>query len=100
MFWSVHAPLSIVLGGLVAGYLQGSEGFTAGALSGALVGIPIAIVMFLSYPVAVSPGLSPGAPSGMTAVDLLIGPIVLLIIVVLGAIGDYIGVTVARDLRG
>ena len=91
-------PISPVLGGLVAGYLQKGErmdGARVGGLSGLVVSAPIAL-LFVSLIIGlfgVSTEVGAGFGAGLVAVALAIAAIVaVLYMVVLSAIGGYIGV--------
>ena len=91
-------PLSPVLGGLVAGYLQkGSrmDGARVGGLAGLVAAAPIAL-LFVSLIIGlfgVSTEVGAGFEAGLVAVALAVAAIVsALYLVVLSAIGGYFGV--------
>jgi hypothetical protein len=91
-------PLSPVLGGLIAGYLQkGSrtEGARVGGLAGLVAAVPIAL-LFLSLVVGLfgaSTEVGAGFEAGLVGVGFAIAAIVAaLYLVVLSAVGGYFGV--------
>lgn len=95
-------PLSPVLGGAVAGYLQRRDGFAVGALSGLLAAIPLVLLMGLFLGV-VTAFLGFGAPRGLFGVGFL-GVLFLGLLVVysvlFGAAGGYLGTYVYEETGG
>lgn len=80
-------PFSTVLGGVVAGYLQGPDrraGLRAGALAGVVALIPLLLVAFLVAGLFVIVPASPGGPGPRFGVFF-----VLLALTVLGVLGIY-----------
>jgi hypothetical protein len=99
-------PLSPVIGGAVAGYLQRRDGPTVGALSGVLAAIPLVAVfgLFLAVFAAV---IGLGAPTEFLAFGALgaIGLVLLflglvVISAVLGALGGLLGVYLYEETDG
>lgn len=99
-------PISPVIGGAVAGYLQkGSrrEGLKVGVLSGLLASLPILFILSLVFG-----GLSLAAfAGGEIGGSVLFGMIllvsigfVILVVVGLSALGGYVGVALAERERG
>lgn len=99
-------PISPVIGGAVAGYLQkGSrrEGVKVGVLSGLLASLPILFILSLVFG-----GLSLAAFAGgeiggsvLFGVILLVSiGFVILVVVGLSALGGYVGVALAERERG
>ena len=92
--------ISPVLGGAVAGYLEGGEtgdGLKVGAISGAIASIPafgILLVALFLIPVAPEPGVVIGG--GLIA--LLIVALVFAYTMVLSAIGGVLGAYAKREL--
>jgi ABC-type spermidine/putrescine transport system permease subunit II len=95
-------PLSPVLGGAVAGYLQrgdNEEGATVGALSGVLVTVPLAVIGTLLV------ALFTIAPQGGGGLGLVVGVFLLSVLVVglyavsLSVVGGVIGAYLAREYR-
>jgi hypothetical protein len=91
-------PLSPVLGGLTAGYLQKgtrTEGARVGGLAGLVAAVPI-VLLLLSLIIGlfgVSTEVGAGLEAGLVAVALVIAAIVsALYMVVLSAVGGYFGV--------
>lgn len=98
-------PFSPVLGGAVAGYLQGgtrSEGMRVGAMSGIVAAIPLLLVaaVFLLITAVAVPAVEPGMGLGVVAflvlvlAGLAVGG---LYTVGLGALGGWIGNYVKYD---
>jgi hypothetical protein len=92
-------PFSPVLGGAVAGYLQGGErgeGARVGAYAGVVAAIPIALFLFVAVAlfgfIAVSPGGGGGGGAGVFLVVVLV-VIVLsaLYTVAFSALGGWLG---------
>ena len=95
-------PLSPVVGGAVAGYLQrgdNKEGATVGALSGVLVTVPLAVIGTLLV------ALFTIAPEGGGGLGLVLGVFLLSVLVVglyavsLSVVGGVIGAYLAREYR-
>jgi hypothetical protein len=103
-------PFSTVLGGGVAGYLQGRDrraGLRVGAIAGALMAIPFVLVVVLGLGVFTVVTVSSGAPGPSTGIS--IGAIVLVLGVVLvaslytiggAALGGYLGAYLKEDREG
>lgn len=98
-------PFSPVLGGAVAGYLQGgtrNDGIRVGAFAGVVAAIPLFLlvgVFFLITAVA-APAADPGTGLGVAALLLfVVGGLVVggLYTVGLGALGGWIGNYVKHD---
>ena len=96
-------PFSPLLGGAVAGFLEGPNeraGAVAGALSGAIAFLPFAGIGFLLFGF-LSLGLAGGVPvEGVALLSLLIlgvGSVVLLYTVGLSLLGGYLGAFLARE---
>ena len=91
-------PLSPILGGIVAGYLQRGEradGARVGGLSGLVAAVPIALlfVSLIIGLVGVSTEFGAGVEAGFVAIVLVVAAIVAsLYLVALSAIGGYLGV--------
>jgi ABC-type spermidine/putrescine transport system permease subunit II len=94
-------PLSPVLGGAVAGYLQrgdNEEGATVGALSGVLVTVPLAVIGTLL--VALFTIAPQGGGLGLVAGVFLLSVFVVgLYAVSLSVLGGVIGAYLAREYR-
>ncbi|WP_435074675.1 DUF5518 domain-containing protein [Halorubrum sp. HHNYT27] len=92
--------ISPVLGGAVAGYLEGgetSDGLRVGAISGAMASLPaFGILLLVLFLVPVAP--EPGAVIGGGLVALLIIALVFAYTMALSAIGGVIGAYVNREL--
>jgi hypothetical protein len=94
--------VSSVLGGGVAGYLQGETrrvGAKVGALSGALATVPLVLAVVAFYAlvlVGVAGGGIPVGP-GILVVALVLVPLALLWNVALGAAGGYLGTYVDEE---
>jgi hypothetical protein len=93
-------PLSPVLGGAVAGYLQrgdNTEGATVGALSGLVVTVPLAVIGTLLV------ALLSFAPDGGGGLGLVLGVFLLSVVVVglyavsLSVVGGVLGAYLARE---
>ncbi|WP_299234388.1 DUF5518 domain-containing protein [Natronomonas sp.] len=82
-------PLSTLLGGAVAGYLErgGSDGIEAGAIAGAIMLVPFAAAGLVVLLVV----FSGGAPLGFTVIAVLVLLFGALYTVGLGALGGYLG---------
>lgn len=80
-------PFSTVLGGVLAGYLQGPDrraALKAGALAGAVALLPLLLVAFLAAGFLVIVPVSPGGPGPRFGVFF-----VLLALTVVGVLGIY-----------
>lgn len=93
--------LSPLLGGGVAGYLQGEppgRGATVGALSGVFATLPLLILLALGFVLfaAVSP-----VPGGLEVLIILVImlPVLVLWVVGLSAAGGYIGAYLHEETR-
>lgn len=91
-------PLSPVLGGAVAGYLEADDGLTVGAISGAIASIPLFGVLLLAVlflPIA-------GGDPVFAAVGVVFVLVALVLAlaygVALGALGGVIGVYLHDEL--
>lgn len=90
-------PLSTVLGGAIAGYLEGGtlkDGITVGAIAGVLVFVPFALLGFFVLALF---GVI-GAPAVFSAIGLLVLSASAVYTVGLSALGGYLGVYVKREL--
>ncbi|MFC7155452.1 DUF5518 domain-containing protein [Halomarina halobia] len=99
-------PLSPILGGAVAGYLQRGgrrEGASVGALSGVFASLPLVIaLLLLSSFLAVVPALDAVTPAvGAIGVALAVGAFlaVAAVAALLGALGGFLGVYVREETR-
>lgn len=98
-------PLSPILGGLVAGYLQGgtnSDGAKVGAYSGLVAAIPMAVlfVFLVGGAVVVGSELGIGLVSGFVALMLVFaGLIGAIYLAALGALGGYLGIRLGANDR-
>lgn len=99
-------PFSTVIGGGVAGYLQGPDrnaGLRVGAIAGVLMTIPFALLVVLGLGfftvVAVSPGGSPsmGLPLGALVVMALVILVASLYTIGGAALGGYLGAYLKED---
>jgi hypothetical protein len=94
-------PFSPVLGGAVAGYLQGGErmqGARVGGLSGLVASLPVVVLFvflvggLLVVSAQVSAGIGAGVVAALAAIALAIAVVYT---VVLSALGGYVGVYVS-----
>lgn len=86
--------VSPVLGGALAGYLEGDRGIRVGAISGLMAVAPLVLLAFLMMGV-----LSIGMPAFAGAMILLFGVILIpLYVVGLSALGGYLGVYLRTTL--
>jgi hypothetical protein len=97
---TAFVPLSPLLGGTLAGYLQrgdSREGAVVGALSGLFVAVPFAVLLTLVAAVfVIAPG--PRAGLGLVAGVFLVGLLLsLLYTVPFSAAGGVVGAYVARE---
>lgn len=98
-------PLSPILGGLVAGYLQGgtnADGVRVGAYSGLVAAAPIAVlfVFLVGGAVVVGSELGIGLVSGFVALMLVFGGLVSAVyLAALGALGGYLGIRLGSNSR-
>jgi hypothetical protein len=96
-------PLSPVLGGLGAGYLQRGDrnaGLRVGALSGLLAALPVAGVLLFVFAGLLAGTTGSAAFAGVAVAAAVVAVallFVLLFTVALGAIGGLIGVEIADD---
>ncbi|MFC6731430.1 MULTISPECIES: DUF5518 domain-containing protein [unclassified Haladaptatus] len=93
-------PLSPVLGGGVAGYLQKDEGLKVGALAGAIAAIPFILIVFFIFGFLSIGAFSVGETGGGLLFGFLFWIIVLFGVaysIVLSAIGGWIGVYIANE---
>lgn len=90
-------PLSPVLGGAVAGYLQGADGVRVGGISGAIAALPmvLAFVLFASVFTIVPEG----SVGGFLALVGLLGLVAMAYSVLLSMLGGFLGVYVADYRR-
>ena len=93
-------PLSTVLGGAIAGYLEGGtaeDGVKVGAIAGLIMLIPILFfgTVFLSFFVGLGPGGPPAAFGVMAVVVIVFGA---LYTVGLGILGGFLGVYLKHEL--
>lgn len=100
-------PFSTVLGGALAGYLQGPDrraSMKAGALAGLVALVPLLLLAFLGagflFIVPVSPG-SPGPGAGfwgfLAVAALTVGGVLGIYTVGGGALGGYVGSYLKED---
>lgn len=96
-------PFSPVLGGLVAGYLEGGsreDGLRVGAISGVVALIPVAGVLLLVAGVGsflLLGGIPPRAGAAGAVFLLLVGLLAALYTVGLSALGGWLGNYVKQD---
>ena len=89
-------PLSTVLGGAVAGYLEGGrpeDGLKAGAIAGLVMFVPIAFVLYLFLLIVLGLG---GAPTAFGIAGIVVLFVSLLYTLGFGILGGYLG-TYLRD---
>lgn len=95
-------PFSPVLGGAVAGYLQGADrrtGLRVGAYSGLVVSIPafllvvLAVTVFVAFPV----GVPARGAVAVLVFAVVIGLVVVAYFAGLSALGGYVGAAIAED---
>jgi len=87
---------SALLGGGIAGYLQGEpprRGARVGALSGGLASLPVVAVLLLGFGLAFLPTVRFGVPGGVELAIILfvMFPLLVLWTVGLSALGGYLG---------
>ena len=99
-------PFSTVIGGGVAGYLQGPDrraGLRVGAIAGGLMTIPLALSLVLGLGFFTLATVSPGGSAGLPGV---VGIVVILVVVVIvaglytvggAALGGYLGAYLKED---
>lgn len=101
-------PFSTVIGGAVAGYLQGGDrddGVRVGALAGAIMLVPIALLAFVVGNIfffAVAGSGMPGPAMGMAGGFTILAIVVFLLfglvyVVAFAAVGGYLGNYVKQD---
>ena len=92
--------ISPVLGGAVAGYLEGgetSDGLRVGAISGAIASLPaLGILLVALFLIPVAP--DPGAVIGGGLIALVIVALVFAYVMTLSAVGGAIGAYAKREL--
>lgn len=93
-------PLSTVLGGAVAGYLEGGDmdaGLRVGALAGIIMLIPFALfgLLFVMFFLGFGTGGAPIAFGLFAVIILLFGAVYT---VGLSAVGGYLGVYIKHEL--
>lgn len=91
-------PLSPILGGAVAGYLNRRDGVRVGAISGAMAAVPFVAIVFLGASLFVF--VPSGAAVNLLFVLLLVLLVSVLYTVALSAIGGYVGVYLADEFSG
>lgn len=92
-------PFSPVVGGAVAGYLEGRDGARVGAISGGMAAVPILLLGFLFMffiPLGMGMGMGVRAGIGMFLFWLLALVVVLVYTVGLSAVGGLIGTYLAE----
>jgi hypothetical protein len=90
-------PFSTILGGGVAGYLQGSDpkaGLRVGTLAGLVMLLPFVLIMFFALFLL---GFA-GVPRAIGIVGVLALVFVAVYTIGLGALGGYLGVYVKNEL--
>lgn len=99
-------PVSPVIGGAVAGYLQRRDGLSVGALSGVLAAIPL-VALFGLLLTFFGVFLGFGAPTELLAFGalglfglLLVFAVLVLISALLGALGGLLGVYIYEETDG
>jgi ABC-type sugar transport system permease subunit len=90
-------PFSPVIGGAVAGYLEGEDGVKVGGISGALAAIPMILVFVVG--VSIFAIVPEGSAMGFLVIVGLVGLIALLYTVLLSALGGFVGVYLADYQR-
>ena len=95
-------PFSPVLGGALAGYLQGGdrgEGVRVGAYAGVVAAVPLALLLFLAVAVfgVFALGGRPGGGAILVVFFLFVAAVVAGIIVGLSALGGWLGNYVKYD---
>ena len=99
-------PFSPVLGGAVAGYLEGGdyrEGATVGALSGVLAAIPMALfatVLLAFFTIVPAAAGEMGVGLFFGVMFLMVGLFFLLYTVGLSALGGVLGIAFADEFGG
>lgn len=92
-------PFSPVLGGAVAGYLQGGDGVRVGAISGVFAAIPAALIFLLLFLVGIGLAVGPGRGAIFIVLAFLIVVAFLAAYMVgLSALGGVLGVYLKRDI--
>ncbi len=101
----VLTPLNFspVVGGAVAGYLEGDDGVRVGAIAGAIAAIPLVLFTSLLGGVSILPlvGLDFGGivPAALGIIGALFAFVLgVLFTVALGALGGYLGVYLEEEL--
>lgn len=90
-------PMAAVLGGVVAGYLEGgepSDGLKPGAIAGLVMLLPVSgILFFLLFVLGIS-----GAPAAFGVLGVLVVLFSAVYTVGLGILGGYLGVYLKNEL--
>lgn len=102
----VLTPLNFspVVGGAVAGYLEGDDGVRVGAIAGAIAAIPLVLFTSLLGGVSILPFVGFGDFGGILPAALgIIGALFAFVLgvlftVALGALGGYLGVYLQGEL--
>ena len=97
-------PFSPVIGGAVAGYLEGgdrSQGLRIGGYSGAIAAIPLVllagvVIILGTFGVIVAPGEAVRTLLGVLLLGVLVVVVIGAYTIGLGAVGGYIGVILAE----
>ncbi|MEF8788608.1 MAG: DUF5518 domain-containing protein [Haloarculaceae archaeon] len=87
---------SALLGGGIAGYLQGEppkRGARVGALSGAIAVLPVVLVLVLGFVLVLGQPAALGVPGGVELAVILfvMFPLLFAVIIGLSAVGGYLG---------
>lgn len=91
---TVFLPLSPILGGVLAGYLEGDSGPSVGALSRLIASIPLTALGFFVTTVVLGYGRAGPFPGGVAVVVSLLFLASTLYAVGLGALGGYLSVSI------
>ena len=89
-------PLSTILGGAIAGYLEGgtsADGLKVGALAGVVMLIPFVVLAGFFFLVFAPPG----APVGFGLLGFVVLFFGMLYTVALGVLGGYLGVYIENE---
>lgn len=94
-------PFSPLLGGGVAGFLEGRDGGRIGLLSGVFAAVPLFLLLaVVGGVIAVVPDLTPAVAGGVVVVAAVVVVFLLVYTVGLSALGGMLGAYLARELRG
>lgn len=96
---ALFVPFSPVLGGAVAGYLEGGDsdaGLKVGTLAGLVATVPLLFVVLLGL--AVLPVVGPDGAVGVLLVGLLLFVLIAAYTVGLSALGGVLGTYLEREL--